>query len=51
MPTLIVDTMKRVVVPVTAHDLTLTKLSGGRAAVPGEWAIEAGEVECRIMLV
>ena len=42
---------KRVVVPVTAHDLTLTKLSGGRAAVPGEWAIEAGEVECRIMLV
>ena len=34
---------KRVSVPITAHDLSLTVVGGGRVAVGGEWRIEVGD--------
>ena len=41
---------ERIAVPITAHDLTLTKLEGGRTAVAGSWTIELGDVTLRINL-
>lgn len=37
---------KTVTIAVTSHDLTLTRLQGGRESVVGLWTIELGTVEC-----
>ena len=41
---------KRVAVSITAHDLTVTKLEGGRVAAAGNWTIEVGDVKSRVVL-
>lgn len=41
---------KRITMAVTAHDLTLTRLDGGREAVMGRWTIEIGDAQCEILL-
>jgi hypothetical protein len=41
---------KRIAFAVTTHDLTLTKLEGGREVVAGLWTIEVGDAECKLVL-